>query len=172
MKDRISQRMDQWKAELPDLDTIGMAILGRARWITIRARQDIEAVFDRYGLDTGEFDVLSTLLRSGKPYLLRPTELYRSLMISSGGLTSRLDRLEKRGFIERQKSEEDSRSFLVKLSDKGRTAAEQAFREDMATEKRLLECFDDKEKVALAELLSRLVNHLDIQDADKPASPD
>lgn len=172
IKDRISQRMDQWAAELPDLDTVGMAILGRARWITLRARQDIEAVFDRYDLDTGEFDVLATLLRSGKPYLLRPTELYRSLMISSGGLTGRLDRLEKRGFIERQKSDEDSRSFLVRLSEKGRTVAAQAFREDMATEKQLLDCFSDEEKATLALLLSRLVIHLDDQETGETTAPD
>lgn len=172
MSDRISQRMEQWAAELPDLDTIGMAILGRARWITIRARQDIEAVFERYDLDTGEFDVLATLLRSDKPYRLRPTELYRSLMISSGGLTSRLDRLEKRGLIEREKSEEDSRSFLVTLSEKGRAVTERAFREDMAVEKHLLECFDDEEKAVLSRLLSRLVTHLDQENDANTKAPD
>lgn len=170
MSDRIAQRMDQWKTELADVDTVGMAILGRARWITLRARQDIEAVFQRHDLDTGEFDVLATLLRSGSPYLLRPTELYRSLMISSGGLTGRLDRLEKRGLIEREKSEEDSRSFLVRLSAKGRSVAEQAFREDMAVEKDLLQCLDDGEKAQLATLLARLVAHLDDEGIDKSAA--
>ncbi|WP_246778818.1 MarR family winged helix-turn-helix transcriptional regulator [Rhizobium mongolense] len=82
-------------------------------------------------------------------------------------MTSRLDRLEKRGLIERQKSDEDSRSFLVKLSKRGRTVAEQAFREDMAAEKRLLECFDDQEKAVLSNLLSRLVTHLDQEDKSK-----
>lgn len=159
--DRISERMAQWRRELPDVDTVGMAVLGRARWITIRARQDIEAVFDRHGLDTGEFDVLATLLRSGPPYLLRPTELYRSLMISSGGLTHRLDRLESRRLVERERSAEDTRSFLVRLTPEGIALAERAFREDMAVEKRLLECLDDEEKATLARLLSRIVLHLD-----------
>ena len=76
-----------------------MAIFGRARWITLKVRPPIEAVFAGAEFDTGEFDVLATLLRSGPPYRLRPTELYRSLMISSGGLTDRLDRLQKAGLI-------------------------------------------------------------------------
>ncbi|WP_181141534.1 hypothetical protein [Ciceribacter selenitireducens] len=70
-----------------------MATLGRARWITLKVRSAVEAVFARRDLDTGEFDVLSTLLRFGPPYRLRPTELFTQLMISSGGLTNRLMRL-------------------------------------------------------------------------------
>lgn len=55
----------------------------------------------------------------------------------------------------------------MKLSKRGRTVAEQAFREDMAAEKRLLECFDDQEKAVLSNLLSRLVTHLDQEDKSK-----
>ncbi|HEU6440951.1 MAG TPA: MarR family transcriptional regulator, partial [Microvirga sp.] len=80
-QDGIDERRAQWETELPDVDTSGMAILGRARWITLAARPTIEAVFKTHGLDSGEADVLFTLLRSGPPYRLRPTELFRSLMI-------------------------------------------------------------------------------------------
>ena len=65
---------------------VRLAVLGRARLITLAVRPEIEAVFARHGLDTGEFDTLATLLRAGPPYRLRPTELFSSLMISSGGL--------------------------------------------------------------------------------------
>ena len=91
--DHIDRLRAQWARELPDLDTRGMEVLGRARRIVLRSRPPIEAVFARHGMDAGEFDVLSTLRRSGPPYALRPTELFRSLMISSGGLTDRLNRL-------------------------------------------------------------------------------
>src|SRR5436190_19490055 len=124
--DRVEIRRDQWRKELPDVDTIGMAILGRARLATMIARPIIEREFARHGLDTGEFDVLTTLLRSGTPYRLRPTELYKSLMISSGGLTDRLNRLETAGLIKRRPSESDARSLLVELSSKGRKLAEKA----------------------------------------------
>lgn len=105
VRDRIDERRAQWAEELPLVNTIGMAILGRARWVTLKVRPPIEAVFAKAGLDTGEFDVLATLLRSGPPYRLWPTELYRSLMISSGGLTNRLDRLENAGLIRRGEPE-------------------------------------------------------------------
>jgi DNA-binding MarR family transcriptional regulator len=163
--DRIDERQAHWARELPDVDTTGMAILGRARWITLKVRPPIEAVFARGGLDAGEFDVLATLLRSGAPYRLRPTELYRSLMISSGGLTARLDRLEKQGLIERGEPGGDGRSLPVTLTKEGRKRAETAFRKDMEVEAGLLQALTVQEQRLLAQLLRKLVLSLDKEDA-------
>ena len=154
--DPIDQRRAQWASELPDVDTRGMDVLGRARLAVLATRPAIEGVFARHGLDTGEFDVVSTLLRSGPPYALRPTELFRSLMISSGGLTDRLNRLQKAGLISRPPSPEDRRSLLVQLTDEGRARAEAAFREDMAVEATLLAGLSDADRAALAALLRKL----------------
>lgn len=161
MLDHIGERREQWHRELPDLDTIGMAILGRARWIAHVVTPAIEKVFAEYGLDRGEFDVLSTLLRSGPPYRLRPTELYRSLMISSGGLTDRLNRLQKAGLIMRSASHEDARSMLVELTAEGRERTERAIREDMAVERTLLEGLNDAEIGQLGALLAKLARTLE-----------
>ena len=105
--------------------------------------------------------MLSTLLRSGPPYRLRPTELYRSLMISSGGLTDRLNRLKKAGLIKRRASSEDARSMLVELTETGRERTERAFREDMALERRLLSALDKTELERLAELMAKLAVSLE-----------
>jgi DNA-binding MarR family transcriptional regulator len=118
-EDHVDCRQAQWARELPDLDTEPMAILGRAYRLSNLVRPSIEATFAAFGLDRGEFDVIGTLRRSGPPYRLTPTELYTSLMISSGGLTHRLDRLEKAGLIRRERSERDGRSQLVALTEAG-----------------------------------------------------
>lgn len=149
-------RQAQWRSELPDLDTSGMAILGRMRLITLVLRPRIEAVFARYGLDAGEFDVLATLLRAGSPYRLRPTELYRSLLISSGGLTDRLARLTKASLVARIPSPDDARSQLVELTTNGRELAERAFREDMDLEAQCLKGLSPQELADLERLLRRL----------------
>ena len=166
--DHIEMRREQWRKELPDVDTIGMAILGRARLATLLARGPIEATFARHGIDTGEFDVLTTLLRSGSPYRLRPTELFKSLMISSGGLTDRLNRLEKAGHIQRRPSDNDARSLLVELTAKGRKLAQRAFREDMAVEAKLLEALSKTERDQLSQLLGRLLREVERQAATLP----
>lgn len=158
--DHVEQRRQQWARELPDVDTVGMAVLGRARWITLSVRPPIESVFARFGLDAGEFDVLATLLRSGRPYRMRPTDLFQSLMISSGGLTNRLARLEAAGFVTRPPSEADSRSLLAELTPAGRRVAEAAFREDMQVEADLLRGLTKAETRQLALLLSKLASSL------------
>jgi DNA-binding MarR family transcriptional regulator len=157
-QDGIDERRAQWAAELPEIDTRGMAILGRARWITLTARPPIEAIFKAHGLDSGEADVLFSLLRSGPPYRLRPTELFRSLMISSGGLTDRLNRLTKAGLIRRASAEGDGRSLPVELTEEGIARAREAFREDMAIEAAMLDGLTEDEQVRLADLLRKLAS--------------
>jgi len=156
-EDHVDRRRRQWAVELPDLDTEPMAILGRAYRLSNLVRPSIEATFAAFDLDRGEFDVIGTLRRSGPPYRLTPTELYTSLMISSGGLTHRLDRLEKAGLIRREKSPHDGRSQLVALTEAGITRAEQAFRRDMASEAEFLQGLDGAERQALAALLRKLI---------------
>lgn len=166
--DHIDRLRAQWARELPDLDTGGMEVIGRARRVTLRSRPAIEAVFARHGLDAGEFDVISTLRRSGPPWRLRPTELYRSLMISSGGLTDRLNRLTKAGLIRRPPSPEDGRSLLVELTEAGAALAEAAFREDMAVEAALLAPLTTAERATLADLLRKLDLALEPDSAAGP----
>jgi DNA-binding MarR family transcriptional regulator len=156
-EDHVDRLRAQWARELPDLDTEPMAILGRAMRVANMVRPSIEATFAAFDLDRGEFDVIATLRRSGPPYRLTPTDMYTSLMISSGGLTHRLDRLEKAGLIRREKSPHDGRSMLVALTDKGIARAEEAFRTDMASELTFLEALDPTEREQLAGLLRRLI---------------
>lgn len=114
------------------------ACVFRGRWplalgaLTLLSRPAIEAVFAKHGIDTGEFDVLATLSRSGPPYALRPTELFETMMISSGGLTDRLRRLEKRGLIVREASDEDRRSLIVRLSPRASRSSRESSRRTCA----------------------------------------
>ncbi len=171
-RDGIDRRRAQWAAELPDLDTRAMAIIGRMRWITVNLRPPIEAIFRKHGLDSGEFDVLATLRRSGPPYRLRPTELYRWLMISSGGLTARLGRLERSGFIRRLPDPDDARSTLVELTLSGKAVVELAFREDMALENAVLEALDPGEIAILESILRKLVITRETAAQESPGAAD
>jgi DNA-binding MarR family transcriptional regulator len=170
--DHVDRLRAQWAREMPSVDTEGMAVLGRARRLTLMLRRDIEAVFERHGLDAGEFDVLATLRRAGAPFELRPTELYRSLMVSSGGLTARLDRLERAGLVRRAPSSEDGRSLRVRLTAKGRERIEAAFCEDMAVEARALEALGARERAELARLLRKLTLALEPPPDGAPAPDD
>ncbi len=156
MNDKIDDICAQWRRVAPELDTAPVAILGRAYRIAALAGRPIAAVFERHGLDRGEFDVAATLMRTGAPHELTPTDLYRELMISSGGLTHRLKRLEARGLIERVKSPDDGRSWTVRLTAAGRRLVLEAYAEDLALEARLLEGLTAEERSELERLLARL----------------
>ncbi|MCZ0733596.1 MarR family winged helix-turn-helix transcriptional regulator [Phreatobacter sp. AB_2022a] len=159
--DHVERLRGQWRRELPDLDTEPMTVLGRAYRLSNLVRPSIEAVFAGFDIDRGEFDVLSTLRRAGAPFKLTPTELYRSLMITSGGLSHRLVRLERAGLVRREKSAEDGRSLLVTLTEKGRERVEQAVRADMANEQRFLEGLSPAKRAALADLLRELLTQVE-----------
>lgn len=154
--DHVAKLIEQRRAVSPTIPLEGMEILARARRLTLLSRIPIEAVFSRHGLDTGEFDVLATLRRTNKPSV-RPTELYQSLMISSGGLTDRLRRLEEAGLIDRIECDEDRRSKRVGLTEKGKRIIDIAFADDMDVERELLSGLNRDEQEQLADLLAKLL---------------
>lgn len=156
-QDHVASLIAQWRAARPDIPLDGMEILGRARRLTMLSRGAIDAVFARHGVDAGEFDVLATLRRAGRPFALRPTELFQTLMISSGGLTDRLRRLEARGLISREPSPTDKRSQLVKLTEQGLILVDRVFAEDMQVERTLLAPLNALERQTLAALLAKLL---------------
>lgn len=146
----------QRAAENPGVNTEPMAIFGRINRIARRMAPHMEALFAGYDLERGEFDVLATLQRSGPPYTQSPTDLYRSLMITSGGLTHRLNLLEGRGYVARAPSSDDGRSLLVQLTPKGLKKVAAAFVEDMRLEQSWLAGLSIQERETLASLLRRL----------------
>ncbi len=159
--DHVDRVHAQWRAALPDVALDGAAILARAGRITRTAATEIDAVFAKHGLDAGEFYVLSALRRAGPPHRLRPTEIFRALMISSGGLTDRLNRLERAGFIRRANSDADKRSLPVELTPEGLKRVEAAFREDMALENALVAALSIDEREHLVRLLRKMARALE-----------
>lgn len=159
--DHVAGLRESWRRERPDVDTEGMAILGRARRITLLLRSRIENVFRRFGCDAGEFDVLASLRRAGSPFRLRPTDIYQALMISSGGLTDRLTRLERQGLVARTRSGEDGRSVLVELTCTGRALIDAAFEADMNLEREILAPLLPAERKTLAHLLEKLARSVE-----------
>ncbi|MBX3143288.1 MAG: MarR family transcriptional regulator [Trueperaceae bacterium] len=170
--DDIDVFIAQREVESPGVDTVGMAIFGRIYRIATRLAPHMEALFARYGLERGEFDVLATLQRGGPPYRLSPTELYRSLMVSSGGLTYRLKKLEGAGLIRRIPSSDDGRSLIVELTEEGVNRVNAAFTEDMRLEAGWLESLTAAQRATLADLLRELNVSLPEHKKEEPGGYD
>jgi DNA-binding MarR family transcriptional regulator len=156
--DRADLAIEQWARERPELPSLPMAVLGRLSEASERILRDhMNPLFAEAGLQPGEFDVLASLRRSGKPYMLSPTQLYEALMISSGGMTARLDRLEKAGFVERRPDPGDRRGKLIALTDAGRRLIDKTLDRHVANEQRILSPLTPAEQEKLNALLKKLI---------------
>lgn len=149
--------LEQWQRERPDLDVAATGILGRISRIAVLVDQSMGRVFQPYGLTAGDFIVLAALRRSGKPFQLTPTALSRSMMVSSGGTTKRLDRLEARGLVRRDDDPSDRRGTLVTLTKAGLKAIDTVASEHVRNEKRLVEPLSPSQRNTLARLLRELL---------------
>jgi DNA-binding MarR family transcriptional regulator len=126
-EDRIDRILTAWKRERPDIDLEHMGPMMRMAFVLQHVILPAgEAAMAEHGLHQPEYDVLTTLRRSGAPYSLTPSALAEELLMSRAGMTKRLDRLEAAGLIERTPVPGDRRSFRVTLTDAGREAADAA----------------------------------------------
>jgi DNA-binding MarR family transcriptional regulator len=159
--DRVDDIIEQWQNERPDLDVSGMAIIGRIGRLEKLIRPRLNAAFAEHGLESWEFDVLATLLRSGSPHQLTPGALLESTMITSGAMTNRIDRLEHRGLVKRVKNPDDKRQVLVTLTAVGNKTVSAALEDHVSNEAAILGGLNQAQQHQLVELLRALHRSLD-----------
>lgn len=119
---------------------------------------DLEWVLAEFGMRPADLDVLVALRITPPPRQLTPTELYRSLLLSSGGLTKILYRLEAEGWVDRPANPADGRSRLVRLTRAGKAQVEKVMQQVVAHEERWLAPLSSSERAQLAHLLGKLVD--------------
>ncbi len=160
-EDHVSIILAQWAVERPDLDTSPMGIVGRISRLSLVVEKELEPVFVRSGLNHWSFDMLATLRRTGAPYRLSPTELFRSMMVTSGTMTNRIDRLAEKDLVRRVPDPEDRRGILVELTDQGRELIDSVLISHAANEARLLQSLSKEEQSTLAILLCKWLSFLE-----------
>ena len=116
-----------WARERPDLDPLDYLL----PIYLIRIGRIVDRVGDRkwqrlFALSASEIRVLFALRRSGGDYARRPTDLFRALLVTSGAITKKVDRLTETGLVKRRPDPADKGGFLVHLTAKGKQVADQA----------------------------------------------
>ncbi|WP_422490965.1 MarR family winged helix-turn-helix transcriptional regulator [Endozoicomonas sp. ALE010] len=111
----------------------------------------INITFKNHDLSAVEFDILATLRRFNQP--MTPTELYQTLMLSSGAMSTRIEKLVKRELIERTANSEDRRSCSVMLTGKGKALIDNAIEDHVVNEKDILAPLTEEQREQLANLL-------------------
>ncbi|MET9380413.1 MarR family transcriptional regulator [Streptomyces sp. NPDC002928] len=156
-KDAVDAIIDQWAAVRPDLDTAAMEVFGRIFRLSRTMGDRLERAYTRFGISRGEFDVLATLRRSGEPYTLSPRQLSATLMLTTGGMTGRLDKLERAGLLRRSPDPHDRRGLQVTLTEKGLELIDEAVGAGLAVQTEALSILDGEQAGQLADLLRELL---------------
>jgi len=159
-RDAVDDIVDQWAREWPGLDVTPLEVLGRLHRTYLRYQSAIGRVFDEYGINMASFDVLAALRRAGKPYRMTSGQLAESSLVTTGGITLRIDRLEKAGLVRRERDAEDRRIVYAELTPAGKKLIDEIAVAHFENETRMLAELSKNDKAELVQLLRKLEHSL------------
>ena len=154
MVDRVDKVIQEWSRRRADLDPSAIAVVARV----LRASHHLQAALDgvaaTYGLShQGDLEALAELYRVGPERGLTPTELAKAGLLTAGGMTVRLHRLERAGLIKRHPNPSDGRGVLVRLTPVGVKLVGHALPVLFDTQDRSIQGLTAPERRQLADLL-------------------
>jgi DNA-binding MarR family transcriptional regulator len=159
--DSIDLMAAAWRRERPDIDMSSIGLVTRIWRIGRHLERHRKQRFDLMGTDRATVDVLATLRRSGPPYQRTAGELMHSSLITSGGVSQRLDKLERAGYIERHVDRADRRRVEVRLTPAGIELVDSVLADLMEHETKLLGRLSPDEQEALIGLLRKLLSEFE-----------
>ncbi|MDY3557494.1 MarR family transcriptional regulator [Gemmata sp. JC673] len=153
--DVVDRLVEQWRQARPDLDPSPLEVVGRVIVLAQHLERSVEVALERHKLTLGQFDILATLRRHGKKGGLSPTRLLESVLLSSGGMTARLDALAEAGYVSRKPNPDDRRMVVIELTSKGRRVIDHATKTRFAEAEHSLPPLSPTEMGTLTGLLRR-----------------
>jgi DNA-binding MarR family transcriptional regulator len=158
--DAVDAMQAEWRRARPEFDPSHLAVLGRISRIDALVRRRVDAWLAPHGLTWDMFDLVATLLRA-PGHSMRPGELSRSCLLSSGAMTKRIDRVVAAGLARREADPHDRRAHRVRLSPEGVALAGRVVPEHFAAARALLAPLGAPAERRLASLARRLLQTLD-----------
>lgn len=168
--DLVGNGMRLWRREMPDIDCSGKAVVGRILHLHDIILRAVDRALAPHGLKYPAYAVMATLRVQGAPYAMSPKELLRTLILTSGGLSNLLRRMEQAGQIRRMSDDRDGRGVIVRLTEHGRSIVEPAMRDHAAAERRLAALLSPPRQRDLVRSLSMMMRA--VQPSRAPARAD
>jgi DNA-binding MarR family transcriptional regulator len=163
-RDFTDRLIERWSTVRPDLGVGDLQVTARLARLGRHLAVRQEEVFGRFGLNRGEVGVLSALRTAGPPHRLSPTRLGKGLMMSSAGITSRLDRLERRALLARLPDPDDRRGVIVELTDQGLELVDAAVAANSISDAQILARLEPEEIETLEALLRKILAGLELPE--------
>ncbi|MFM9368652.1 MarR family winged helix-turn-helix transcriptional regulator [Streptomyces sp. Da 82-17] len=156
--DAVEAVLDQWRGECPDLDFSPIGVVGRIMRLSRIWDKEIKGFLAEHGLEPGEFDILSTLRRSGEPYELTAKTFLKASLVTTGAITLRVDRMAAKGLVTRVPDAADRRSVRIRLTPQGLETIDRILPLHLANEARLLEALGAEDRDRLAGTLAAMLH--------------
>ena len=157
--DSVDRIVQAWSSTDPQLDSSSLEVVGRLILCARYHERAVLGALQQFGLSVADFDVLNTLRRVGDPQGGRPADMARYSLITTGAMTSRLDRLERAGLIRRLPDPADRRGVLVRLTAQGSRVGRQALHEVIAANEVFLKPLNSHQRESIASALKLLLLH-------------
>ena len=152
--DDTDRLVAQWASVVPLIDPDVEGVVDRmlicARYLD-RLAQRLSQPHD---IQLPDYEILARLFWVGPPHRLRPTQLAAGTMTAATTVTSRLDRLQKRGLIRRLPDPDDRRAMAAELTDAGRELFARIVEKQAVAEREIFADMAPERLKALAGLLS------------------
>ena len=159
-KGAIDLMMQHWARERPDLNVSSLAVLARVSRLARVAEENAQAVLSDFDLSEVEFLLLAAI-RTTPDQHPSPRDLLDSLMVTSSGLTNRIDRLEGAGLVQRAANPTDRRGIRIELTDQGRDVVDRVTTAYLEHQNKVLDAaLQPDERESLARLLRKLLDSL------------
>ena len=127
-RDLVDSVVEAWGAELADYGSAEFQFVPRAVRMASIINDAITECLVPWGLNSTDYGVLGTLRAAGPSHALRPSDLSARLLMSSGGMSKVLARLESAQHVERVRDPVDGRSVWVRLTPVGVQTADAMLR--------------------------------------------
>ena len=163
-KDRIDRLSDEWALRAANLDIRPWQVWGRITRINDIFLLKLNKILSQNDLSYSELQTLGALIVSGPPYELNPNTISRHNLLTSGGMTNVLTRMEKKGLITRRKDARDRRGVIVSVTERGLNIFETVIVAENAIEHRLIKGLSETERAVIAVVLRKLLLSIDEED--------
>lgn len=165
-RDLVDRIIEQWGLAAPEMDVSPLSVVSRIIVLAEHLERRTDKALSEHGVSLWQLDILAALRRAGPPFTLTPTQLLGNVILSSGAMTNRIDRLEAGGFVSRKADPNDRRGVLITLTSRGRRIADEATQSRLAHARGLLTVFSKSEIRELASLLRKLL--ASVENGDGP----
>lgn len=152
----------QTSESFPEIDSPGMRFIARLFRLRDVIFENAQREMAEFELSPAEYSVLATLRKTPAPHRLKPSDIYKGMLLSSGGLSKVLKTLEERGLVLREDDQDDRRGSLVRLSPAGVELSERVMKAVIGSDIAMLNRVADTARLdALAEALKPFTESLD-----------